>query len=79
MSEEFPAFSLAERDRRWNAARRILEARGMDCLIVFGNDRFPISTYFSNDRIDMIVIFPRRGERRWRRRRKRARCPCRAC
>ncbi len=62
MSEDFPGFSLAERDRRWGAARRILEARGMDCLIVFGNDRFPISTYFSNDRIDMIVIFPRRGE-----------------
>ena len=32
-----PQLSLQERDRRWQAARKEMEARGVDCLIVWGN------------------------------------------
>lgn len=32
-----PQLSLAERDRRWSAARERMAAKGIDCLIVWGN------------------------------------------
>lgn len=32
-----PQLSLTERDRRWRAARERMAARGIDCLIVWGN------------------------------------------
>ena len=33
---EYPTPSLAERDRRWAAVRKEMEARGLDCLILCG-------------------------------------------
>jgi Xaa-Pro dipeptidase len=33
---EFPRLSLAERDRRWNMARREMKEKGLDCLVLFG-------------------------------------------
>ncbi|MBI2359907.1 MAG: aminopeptidase P family protein [Deltaproteobacteria bacterium] len=32
-----PQLSLAERDRRWRAAREQMAAKGIDCLVVWGN------------------------------------------
>lgn len=32
-----PQLSLAEQDRRWRAAREGMAARGIDCLVVWGN------------------------------------------
>lgn len=32
-----PSFSLAERDRRWNAVRKAMAQRGIDCLVVTGS------------------------------------------
>ncbi len=32
-----PQLSIAERDRRWRAARKRMAAKGLDCLIVWGN------------------------------------------
>ena len=33
---ELPRLSLAERDRRWNAVRREMDARQLDCLVLWG-------------------------------------------
>jgi hypothetical protein len=33
---EYPTPSLAERDRRWAAVRKEMDARGLDCLILCG-------------------------------------------
>ena len=32
-----PQVSLQERDRRWQAVRKEMEAQGLDCLVVWGN------------------------------------------
>ena len=32
-----PQISLQERDRRWQAVRKEMEAQGLDCLVVWGN------------------------------------------
>jgi Xaa-Pro aminopeptidase len=60
-----PAYSLAERDRRWAIARQIMEAEEVDALIAYGEhecaDLAPYApdTYFSNDRPGSFVIFCR--------------------
>src|ERR1700722_7323335 len=33
---ELPRLSLAERDRRWAVRRKQMEARGLDCLVLWG-------------------------------------------
>jgi len=60
--DEFPGYSLKERDRRWRLTREYMSRVGLDCLVVFGNDRFPINNYLINDRLDLVVIFPRSGD-----------------
>ena len=32
-----PQLSVAERDRRWSATRERMAAKGLDCLVVWGN------------------------------------------
>jgi Xaa-Pro dipeptidase len=33
---ELPRLSLAERDRRWNMTRKAMEARNLDCIVLWG-------------------------------------------
>jgi Xaa-Pro dipeptidase len=68
MQMNVPRYSLAERDRRWSIANRLMEEEGVDALIVYGDREgaFPASfapdAYFTNERPGSIVIFPRNGE-----------------
>jgi Xaa-Pro aminopeptidase len=65
MNEQFPRYSLAERDRRWGIARDIMEAEGLDALVAYGEHEcadlapFAPDAYFTNDRPGSIVIFCR--------------------
>jgi Xaa-Pro dipeptidase len=60
-----PSFSLAERDRRWNIGRQIMDEQDLGALIVFGSREgafpapFAFDTFFTNDRPGAIVVFPR--------------------
>lgn len=62
-----PRFSEAERDRRWDIARQLMDERDLEALIVFGAREgafpapFAMDTYFTNDRPGAIVVFPRDG------------------
>lgn len=55
--------SLAERDRRWNLARSLMQAERLDALIVYGDREaaapanFSPDCYFTNDRPGSIVVF----------------------
>jgi len=67
---EYPTPSLAERERRWAAVRKEMDARGLDCLILCGwpamwdfniaNARYlcPIG---GNAEFN-VLVFPRAGE-----------------
>lgn len=63
-----PAYSLAERDRRWNLTRNLLEKQGLDALIVYGehDDAGPApytyDNWFTNDKPGSTVVFPRTGK-----------------
>ena len=63
-----PTYSPAERDRRWNLARKFMEAENLDALLVFGEheDAGPgpaaFDMWFTNHRPGTTVIFPRTGE-----------------
>lgn len=65
---DIPAYSLAERDRRWNLANQLMEEEHVDALIVYGDREgaFPAvfnpDTYFTNERPGSIVIFPKYEE-----------------
>ncbi|MFJ9371084.1 M24 family metallopeptidase [Nocardia sp. NPDC101769] len=61
----FPTYSLAERDRRWALARKLMRDQGVEALIAYGEheaaDLAPYApdAYFTNDRPGAIVIFCR--------------------
>src|SRR5256885_1257119 len=63
-----PTYSLAERDRRWALARRVMDAEQVDALLIYGDREgtgpapFAPDTYITNDRPGALVIFPRNGE-----------------
>lgn len=63
-----PRFSLAERDRRWDLANALMERRGLDALLVYGEHEnagaTPVyfDTWFTNDRAGATVLMPRGGE-----------------
>ena len=40
ISKHIPQLSLEERDRRWRRIREEMVQRGLDCLLVWGNDAF---------------------------------------
>lgn len=58
-----PGYSLAERDRRWALAQDLMQAEGLDALLVYGEHEcaplapFAPDVYFSNDRPGSIVLF----------------------
>ncbi|MEV4000619.1 M24 family metallopeptidase [Actinomadura sp. NPDC049753] len=62
---DIPSYSLAERDRRWQLARDIMEAEGVEALIAYGEHEcadlapFAPDAYFTNDRPGAIVVFCR--------------------
>lgn len=67
---ELPRLSLAERDRRWSATRQQMEARGLDCLVLWGwpamwdfctaNARYlcPVGGNAEHN----VLVFPRHGD-----------------
>src|SRR5580698_5027471 len=67
---ELPRLSLAERDRRWAVTRQQMEARGLDCLVLWGwpavwdfctaNARY-LSPIGGNAEFN-VLVFPRVGE-----------------
>jgi Xaa-Pro aminopeptidase len=62
---EVPVYSLAERDRRWALARKLMAAEDVDGLIAYsarecgGAAGFAPDAYFSNDLPGSVVIFCR--------------------
>jgi Xaa-Pro aminopeptidase len=62
---EVPMYSLAERDRRWALARRLMAAENVDALVACGGLEcagaagFAPDAYFSNDLPGSVVIFCR--------------------
>lgn len=67
MTDAFPVLSLAERDRRWQAACELMDEQGVDALLVFG-DRdgsgsplWATDHWLTNDRIGAYVLYPRNG------------------
>ncbi len=40
LTGHLPQLSLAERDRRWTGLREAMGRRGLDCLLIWGTDRF---------------------------------------
>lgn len=67
---ELPRLSLAERDRRWEATRREMDVRGLDCLVLWGwpamwdfctaNARY-LSPVGGNSEHN-VLVFPRHGD-----------------
>jgi Xaa-Pro aminopeptidase len=58
------AFSLAERDRRWSAARAEMASRGIDCLIVAGrgyNANGNVRWLDNGDYGERSLVFPLKG------------------
>ena len=67
---ELPRLSLAERDRRWAAARSEMDKRGLDCLVLWGwpamwdfctaNARYlcPVGGNSEHN----VLVFPRNGD-----------------
>ncbi|MFC9246752.1 M24 family metallopeptidase [Streptomyces sp. NPDC057136] len=56
-------YSLAERDRRWELARALMDAAGVDALIVYGEPSAVMSpdSYFTGGPPGALVLFPRYG------------------
>jgi Xaa-Pro aminopeptidase len=60
-----PTLSLAERDRRWQLARDLINAEGLEALVVYGEHEMvqpaphALDAYFTNDRPGTIVVFAR--------------------
>jgi len=67
---ELPRLSIAERDRRWEATRREMDARGLDCLLLWGwpamwdfctaNARY-LCPVGGNAEFN-VLVFPRNGD-----------------
>ncbi len=58
------SFSLAERDRRWGAARGAMDERGIDCLVVIGggmNKNGNVRWLDNGDYGERSLVFPRKG------------------
>ena len=58
------SFSAGERDRRWNAVRAAMDARGLDCLIVIGrgsNGNGNTRWLDGGDYGERSMVFPRKG------------------
>ena len=63
---QYPGYSLAERDRRWQLARDLMDEQGLDALLIAGDTAQGLAapiispdTYVTNDRPGALVVFPR--------------------
>jgi Xaa-Pro aminopeptidase len=59
------SFSLAERDRRWEATRAAMDERGIDCLVVAGrgyNANGNVRWLDNGDYGERSLVFPRKGD-----------------
>ncbi|HXQ50634.1 MAG TPA: M24 family metallopeptidase [Stellaceae bacterium] len=60
--EPGPVLSLAERDRRWRGLRTIMQARGIDAILVGSfQGRERLETYLIDDFLDAVVVLPLSG------------------
>lgn len=65
---DFPVLTLAERDRRWDATRQLMDDQEVDALIVFsdrdgaGSALWSTDHWLTNHEIGSIVLFPRDGD-----------------
>ena len=65
---DVPAYSLAERDRRWAIGRAVMADEDVDALIVYGEHElagpmpFAPDAWFTNDRPGTIVLMTRDAE-----------------
>ena len=58
-----PILSLAERERRYERTRNLLDEQGLDAVLVFGQrGRERYEGYLSNESIEGVVVFPRNAE-----------------
>lgn len=55
----YPTLSLAERDRRWQAIRALLEREGLEGVVVFGSGRDAADAYLTNEAKRSIVFLSR--------------------
>ena len=66
-NDDFPVLSIDERDRRWNAARALMEEQEVDALLVFsdrdgaGSPLWAVDHWLTNDQVGTYVVFPRTG------------------
>ena len=65
---QYPGYSLAERDRRWQLARDLMDEQGLDALLIAGDTAQGLASpiispdaYVTNDRPGALVVFPREG------------------
>lgn len=62
-----PAYSLAERDRRWNLVRAWMKEQGVEAIIAFGEHEdagpapYTYDNWFTNERPGSTVVFPLTG------------------
>ena len=68
---KWPTFSDAEFKRRHQIAQQFMDERGLDCLLVAGNNGIWercwanirwLSNYMGTMELDSFVVFPRQGE-----------------
>lgn len=69
-SFDLPLLSLAERDRRWQRVREVMDERGVDCLVTApttskwgdyqGDTRY--LSHIGDGNCEAMVIFPKKGE-----------------
>lgn len=61
-ADKYPRLSSRERDRRRALAEDFMDEHGVKALLVFGDERNTIDSWFTNDRPGMTVILPKGGE-----------------
>lgn len=60
--ERFPTLSLAERDRRYEKVRELLDKHDLDALVLVGGGRDKLDRYLAKEAIAGAVVFPREGD-----------------
>ena len=60
--ERFPTLSLAERDRRYEKVRELLDKHRLDALVLVGGGRDKLDRYLAKEAIAGAVVFPREGD-----------------
>ncbi len=62
-----PTYSQAERDRRWNLARKFMDENGLEAMLIVGEHEdsgpanYPYDLWFTNSRPGTTVLLPKVG------------------